>query len=90
MQREICLIPSFKGSDGTIVQGEPAKLVLQGRTIDPEIELVTNRVSIQDTQTPTVSVDLPNASRGMRTTTISVPNQSNRMVNNSPKNKASS
>ncbi len=90
MQREICLIPSFKGSDGSIVQGEPAKLVLQGRTMDPDIEQVTNRFSIQESHSPTVSVDLPNANRGLRTTTISVPNQSNRMVNNAAKSKSQS
>jgi hypothetical protein len=79
IQREICLIPSFKSSDGAIVQGEPAKLVLQGRSHDPAAEFVKNRVSIQESQSPTVTADLPHANRGMRTTTISVPSQASRL-----------
>ncbi len=88
MQREICLIPTFKASNGAIVQGEPAKLVLQGRTADPTMEQVSNRFSIQESQSPTVQADLPNANRSLRTTTISVPSQANRLTRSSSKSRS--
>ncbi len=78
VQKEITLIPTFKGKDGTILQGEPAKLVLPGRKLeDPLANAAIQHVSIQQSQTPTNMGPLQQLS-GMRTTTISVPGQINR------------
>ncbi|MDX1930001.1 MAG: hypothetical protein SFV81_25970 [Pirellulaceae bacterium] len=78
VQKEITLIPTFKGKDGTILQGEPAKLVLPGRKLeDPLANAAIQHVSIQQSQTPTNMGPLPQLS-GLRTTTISVPGSINR------------
>lgn len=77
-QKEITLIPTFKGKEGTILQGEPAKLVLPGRKHeDPLAAAAFQHVSFQHSQTATNMAPLPQLS-GMRTTTISVPAQTNR------------
>jgi hypothetical protein len=78
IQKEITLIPTFKGKDGTILQGEPAKLVLPGRKLeDPFANAAIQHFSIQQSQTPTNMGPLPQLS-GLRTTTISIPGQINR------------
>ncbi len=90
VQKEITLIPTFKGKDGTILQGEPAKLVLPGRKLeDPLATAAIQHVSIQQSQTPTNMGPLQQMS-GLRTTTISVPNQTNLTSNNTGRNKSSS
>lgn len=81
MQKEITLIPTFKGKDGVILQGEPAKLILPGRKPeDPLAEAAFQAVSFQKSQTPTnvgplQQLNVPQQS-GLRTTTISVPTNS--------------
>ncbi len=80
-QKEITLIPTFKGKDGVILQGEPAKLVLPGRKPeDPFAAAAFQAVSYQTSQTPTNMGPLQqlNAPQqtGLRTTTISVPTNS--------------
>ena len=92
VQKEITLITTFKGKDGTILQGEPAKLVLPGRKFeDPLANAAIQHVSIQQSTTPTNMGPLPQLS-GLRTTTISVPGQINRGSerNNNSANSASS
>lgn len=92
VQKEITLIPTFKGKDGTILQGEPAKLVLPGRKLeDPLANAAIQHVSIQQSQTPTNMGPLTQLS-GLRTTTISVPGHVNRASERSsnPANSASS
>lgn len=83
-QKEITLIPTFKGKDGTVLQGEPAKLLLPGRKQeDPFAEAAIQHVSFQQSQTPTNMGPLPqlNASQtsGLRTTTIAMPAHKNRV-----------
>ena len=88
MRQEITLIPSFKDSNGGIVQGAPAKLYLPGRTQDPndnteELPAPTQTVSYRKSSTPTnAGVDLPvfdklRASEAQRRiTNINVPRES--------------
>ncbi len=90
-QKEITLIPTFKGKDGVILQGEPAKLVLPGRKPeDPFAAAAFQAVSYQTSQTPTNMGPLPqlNAPQqtGLRTTTISVPTNSRIGRDNSAQN----
>ncbi len=78
MQKEITLIPTFKGKDGVILQGEPAKLVLPGRRPeDPFASAALQHVSIQQSQTATNMGPLPQLS-GLKTTTIAMPSSSHR------------
>jgi len=81
VQKEITLIPTFKGKDGTILQGEPAKLVLPGRKLQAELgSSAFQAVSFQRSQIPTNSGPLQQLNvpqqTGLRTTTISVPSSS--------------
>ncbi len=86
MQKEITLIPAFKGTDGCLVQGEPAKLILPGRTIEEQTRSTPfQQVSFQQSETPTNSGPLP-VLGGMKTTTISRPSQVNRLAKKSTRN----
>ncbi len=81
VQKEITLIPTFKGKDGTILQGEPAKLVLPGRKLEAELGSTPfQAVSFQRSITPTNNGPLQQLNvpqqTGLRTTTISVPSSS--------------
>ncbi len=81
VQKEITLIPTFKGKDGTILQGEPAKLVLPGRKLEAELgPSAFQAVSFQRSQLPTNTGPLQQLNvppqTGLRTTTISVPSSS--------------
>ena len=83
MQKEITLIPAFKGTDGSLVQGEPAKLILPGRTIEePTRSTPFQQVSYQQSEMPTASGPLP-VLGGMKTTTISRPPQISRLAKKS-------
>ncbi len=83
VQKEITLIPTFKGKDGVILQGEPAKLVLPGRRPeDPFASAALQHVSIQQSQTATNMGPLPQLS-GLKTTTISMPATANRVSRDS-------
>ena len=86
MQKQITLIPAFKGTDGSLVQGEPAKLILPGRTIEEKPRTTSfQQVSFQQSETPTNSGPLP-VLEGMKTTTISLPSQIGRAAKKSTRN----
>lgn len=70
MQKQITLIPTFKGTDGSLVQGEPAKLILPGRTVEePTRSTPFQQVSYEQSEMPTADGPLP-VLGGMKTTTI--------------------
>ena len=85
LRQEITLIPTFKGLDGQIVQGAPAKLFLPGRSIDsaakhnaesksPDYGFETQTVSYQQRSIPTnASGSLPRMERQTEPTTIELP-----------------
>ena len=85
LRQEITLIPTFKGLDGLIVQGAPAKLFLPGRSIDsaakhdagsnsPDYGFETQTVSYQRRSIPTnASGSLPRTERQTEPTTIELP-----------------
>ncbi len=76
LRAEITLIPTFKGLDGTIVQGAPAKLFLPGRSLDGArgSAATTQTVSYQQ---QTISTNpagkLPQRTRETQPTTIELP-----------------
>jgi hypothetical protein len=75
-REEVTLIPTFKGTDGSIVQGAPAKLFLPGRSLEladkPAVHAQT--VSYQQRTIPTNDgVELPKLERTMKIATIAVP-----------------
>jgi hypothetical protein len=89
MQKEITLIPAFKGTDGSLVQGEPAKLILPGRTIEEQPHTTPfQHVSYQQSEMPTNSGPLP-VLGGMKTTTISRHSQINRIAKKSTRDASS-
>ncbi len=76
LRMEITLIPTFKGLDGTLVQGAPAKLFLPGRAMDgasPQAP-TTQTVSYQQ-KTISTNIDgkLPQLTRETQPTTIDLP-----------------
>lgn len=85
LRQEITLIPTFKGLDGQIVQGAPAKLFLPGRSIDSAAKpnagstsadygFETQTVSYQQRSIPTnASGSLPHMERRTEPTTIELP-----------------
>ncbi|MCA9183896.1 MAG: hypothetical protein KDA51_20680 [Planctomycetales bacterium] len=85
LRQEITLIPTFKGLDGQIVQGAPAKLFLPGRSIDSvakhsagststDYGFETQTVSYQQRSIPTnASGNLPHMERRTEPTTIELP-----------------
>lgn len=85
LRQEITLIPTFKGLDGHIVQGAPAKLFLPGRSLDsaakhdagsksPDYGFKTQTVSYQRRSIPTnASGNLPRMERQTEPTTIDLP-----------------
>lgn len=79
-RREVTLIPTFKGKDGSVVQGAAAKLFLPGRssenTDERRASFPTQNVAYRKTSAPAVQTDLPVAGNGLRTTTINVPGAS--------------
>jgi hypothetical protein len=79
IQSEITLIPTFKGTDGALVQGEPAKLVLPGKKKEEEIPAATpfQNASFQQASglsSGNVATDNP----ALRTTTIAIPARTQR------------
>ncbi|MCA9132635.1 MAG: hypothetical protein KDA45_05760 [Planctomycetales bacterium] len=67
-REEVTLIPTFKGTDGTIVQGAPAKLYLPGRSLELGAKSppsgTAQTVSYQRATTPTnPGIELPKAAR---------------------------
>lgn len=86
MQMEITLIPAFKGTDGSLVQGDPAKLILPGRTKEePNRTTPFQQVSFQQSETPTADGPLP-VMGGMKTTTIARPTQINKLAKKPTRN----
>lgn len=77
MREEVTLIPTFKGKDGTLIQGTAAKLYLPGRSLELGSKSNTTpaqTVSYQKRVTATNDgVELPRLSKEKHTTTISVP-----------------
>ncbi|MEO8271942.1 MAG: hypothetical protein ABI557_19620 [Aureliella sp.] len=85
LRQEITLIPTFKGLDGQIVQGAPAKLFLPGRSIDsaakhessnksPDYGFETQTVSYERRSVPTNTTgSLPRMERKSEPTTIELP-----------------
>ncbi len=78
-RQEITLIPTFKGTEGEVVQGAAAKLFLPGAVPGDDnarVTLPVQSVSYRESSSPTVQGELPKGSSGMRTTTIDVPDSS--------------
>ena len=85
IRTEVTLIPTFKGTDGQIVQGAPAKLFLPGRSLSSDSAkngskiptssgFETQTVSYQQRSIPTnASGSLPQATRQTEPTTIELP-----------------
>lgn len=77
-QKEITLVPTFKGSKGEMVQGAPAKAMLPGRTApgSQPVQTVSYERSSEPLSTePLPQLGPPTAKRAesMRTTTIKLP-----------------
>ncbi len=84
-REEVTLIPTFKGLEGQIVQGAPAKLFLPGRSIEsvskndpnsklPDYGFEAQTVSYQQRSIPTNSIgSLPRMERQTEPTTIELP-----------------
>lgn len=95
VQKEITLVPTFKSSQGELVQGDPAKVVLPGRK-KPEDHFTTpvQTVSYQQSTNTTANGQLQqvgpkmteNKTNGMRTTTIQLGSASSK--NGRPHNAA--
>jgi hypothetical protein len=76
LREEVTLVPTFKGTDGSIIQGTPAKLYLPGRSLEAENRgsIPTQSVSYRKSSTPTnPGIELPRIQTGLKTTTIAVP-----------------
>lgn len=76
LQSEITLIPTFKGTDGSLVQGEPAKLVLPGKKKEEPASTPFQNVSYQQATAASANTAIENPA--MRTTTISIPARTQR------------
>jgi hypothetical protein len=74
VREEVTLIPTFKGKDGTIVQGSAAKANLPGRTADGKPEPIMQTVSYSQSSAATnMGFEPEPPAKTMRTTTINVP-----------------
>lgn len=78
LRQPVSLVATFKSVDGKITQGTPAKLFLPGKTVDPNEETLPRMqaVSYQSSSMPTNMGIVQKAASGVRTTTITVPEQS--------------
>ncbi|QDV26648.1 hypothetical protein [Aureliella helgolandensis] len=68
----ITLIPTFKSTEGSILQGEAAKLFLPGKSRDPN-DIDAPRMQAVSYQTQSVPTNSGDAKPTMRTTVIDVP-----------------
>ncbi len=77
LRQEITLIPTYKGKDGTIVQGAPAKVNLPGKSTEADDEPRSPMQTVSYTQKSTLTNpgmdNLEEPVKTMRTTTINVP-----------------